>query len=291
MTRRRLLLVLVACSAVLAVSTAAFSSVEAGRQTTVDVAPSDAAYLAYDDDASVAFERPGGHEVDLFDLSNRFDEDLTTVSVSVDEATDSGDVPDVSIVDAPGSLDSGESDPVTAMVECGNGGGERSESVTLLVAASGPEREVDATATVSVTCDVPTQTPDESAGNSPPGQPENPDQTRCGTTGDDDSTVQAISHVTFCFDAGDPVKFADADGDGQFEAVDEDDFADGAGLTVTTVETKDGEPTEVLTLDWQSADRDVVAVVVKSGTSTCAGFPTDGTPPESGTVTACDYDD
>lgn len=131
----------------LVAQTGAFSTIEADRSVQVTVGDDQSAYLGVETE-SVSVPGNATTSATLATLTNRFGSSID-VSVAVSEESDSP--PELTNVDGPGTLSSGESGPVEADVTCDDSASE--ETVSLEIVATGTDVSAELTQSVDVTCE------------------------------------------------------------------------------------------------------------------------------------------
>jgi hypothetical protein len=125
-----------------AVSTGAFDAVAGDRLFDVETATDENALLGIDID-----ERSGraGGTITLLELTNRFDEPLETISVTLDQS----DQRMIGTIQTPDRLDPGETGAVEADLTCNR---NRADDLTISISASTADESVTATRSVRVSC-------------------------------------------------------------------------------------------------------------------------------------------
>jgi hypothetical protein len=125
-----------------AVSTGAFDAVAGDRLFDVETATDENALLGIDID-----ERSGraGETITLLELTNRFDEPLETISVTLDQS----DQRMIGTIQTPDRLDPGETGAVEADLTCNR---NRADDLTISISASTADESVTATRSVRVSC-------------------------------------------------------------------------------------------------------------------------------------------
>lgn len=185
-SRRTLLLLLGGGTAGVAgaASTGAFDSVAGDRLFDVETAADEDALLGIDID-----ERSGraGETITLLKLTNRFDEPMETISVTLDQS----DQRMIGTIQTPDRLDPGETGTVEADLTCNR---NRTDDLAISISASTADESVTATRSVRVSCvaSTPVCDPRSPTGCVDTALPDPPDrQTDCSVvldTGDDDFT-------------------------------------------------------------------------------------------------------
>jgi len=139
-TRRSALAFIASGAGLLAADTAGVTTIDAKRSSNLGTASDSDALLGVDIGSVSGVD---GQQVTLATLTNNFDQQLTSVSVS------SGSAPPFEAVQTPNRLLPGESGDVTATLSCDS---EGTTTAALDITATGPDQRVELSRPLSVEC-------------------------------------------------------------------------------------------------------------------------------------------